>query len=224
MNYCSRVTIESQTCEGVSFTLKKLNEKRRVQREMTVAEIRTRLIDTQKRLKDLIDQAMPSESLLTSAELDIEKAIPEGDPGAGARTLTAALTAERQKSKDLRDATPAPLGEIDKMNASFDSILHAEWYPAWIKWGLHSIAGLEIDEAAATVDTLIDSGPPELVEEIFKAIQAASGLSAATGESSPSVGSSAGPGDGKTNNSTATSAEPLTGTASATAASTSPIS
>jgi hypothetical protein len=213
MNYCSRTTIQSTTCEGVSFVIHKMNEKRRVDREMQVATIRTRLIETQKTLKALIDEAMPAEQLLTSTELDIEKAIPSDDSGIGARTLAASLKAERQKNKELRDAAPAsPLGEIDKTNAEFDNILHSEWYPAWIKWGLYSIEGLSIDDAPATVDTLIDSGPPELVTEIFQAIQKASGLSAATGEALPLPGTSAGPGDGKTSSSTATSAEPPTGT------------
>jgi len=230
MNYCSRTTLQSTTCEGVSFTIRKMNEKRRVEREMKVATIRTRLIESQKNLKALIDEALPAEQLLTSTEVDIEKAAaahegPEIPVVANIRTLLTALKAERQKNKELRNAAPAaPVGELDKINAEFDNILHAEWYPAWIKWGLYSIQGLDIDDAPATPETLIEGGPSELVSEIFQAIQKASGLSAAAGESSPSLGTSADPGDGKTSSSIAISAELPAGTGSATAANSSPSS
>lgn len=94
--------------------------------------------------------------------------------------------------------------------------------PEWVRWGLHKIEGLEIDGAPATVETLIQSGPPALYREIAAEIRAAVVLTeTAKGESgSPTTSGAAVVGE--TSGTTATPAETPDGTAPATAESTSP--
>ncbi len=175
MNYCSRETFTSETHPDVSFTIKKMNEKRRVARELILSGIRYRLQEQSNDLEEALK-------------------VPEAQPP----------------------------GAIDKMNAAWNSLLEEEWYPAWIRWGLYSLEGFEMDGQKATVDAFIEDGPDDLKMEIFKAIQKASGLSVTEGESSPTPGTSGDPADGKTTSSTAESAEQPSGTEPAIAASISP--
>lgn len=53
-----------------------------------------------------------------------------------------------------------------------------EVYPAYLRWGVASLEGLEIDGEPATVDSLLELGPPELVEEILAAIEGRSEITA----------------------------------------------
>lgn len=228
MNYVSRVTVQSTTCPGVSFEIRKMTEKRRVSREISIADLRVKVQEQSQQLSELVERTSPAD-LLSPAEVSIEthwakvaSDTPEAEPPE-ALTLVRALKAERLKNRELRGALPEiKPGEVAHANAAFDNTLHAEWYPAWITWGLHSIAGLDIDGAPATADSLIESGPPELVTEIFTAIQEASGLSAAKEKNSPPPGSLGDQADGPTSSSTASDAERQSGTSNETAPSTSP--
>lgn len=71
--------------------------------------------------------------------------------------------------------------------------INIDMKPAYIRAGLISIEGLEIDGAAATVDTLIEFGPTDLVNEVYGACALASGLTADQSKNSPSPGTSAVP-------------------------------
>ena len=51
------------------------------------------------------------------------------------------------------------------------SLLSAEIDELYLRWGLKSIDGLELDGHPATVDTLISSGPEGLCREIIDAIK-----------------------------------------------------
>jgi len=61
----------------------------------------------------------------------------------------------------------------DKLEAT---VLGAEIDRAYLEWGLVGIEGLEIDGAAATPASVIDTGPIELAGEILARIKAACGL------------------------------------------------
>jgi hypothetical protein len=130
---------------------------------------------------------------------------------------------EKREALDaaLKNLENEPKGTVDKLNAEFGEMLHAEWYGAWIRWGVHSIEGFEIDDQPATVSSLLEEGPTNLIEEIFLAVRDASGLSIAETKNSQPPGGSAAPGDGKTTSSTADSAAPGDGTGSEIAAATS---
>jgi hypothetical protein len=49
-------------------------------------------------------------------------------------------------------------------------VVRKELWPSLLRFGLHSIEGLEIDGEPATVESLIESGPPELFAEILREI------------------------------------------------------
>jgi hypothetical protein len=92
-------------------------------------------------------------------------------------------------------------------------------HPAVLRWGLASIEGLAIDGAPATVESLLDGGPPELVEEISKEITRVMRLSAVEAKNSESPTTSGAVADGATNDSTAPTAKIETSGNSAIAAS-----
>lgn len=181
MNYCSRVKYDSELKDkegellypGVSFTIQRMNERRRVHREIAIAGLRLKVNEQSAALKKAME--------------------------------------------DLDGLAP---GEFDRMNAAMGELLHGEWYPAWIRWGLYSIEGLDIDGAKATVDTLCEAGPTDLVEEIFLAVIKAAGLSDPERKNSPSPGASDAPAAGGTSALTASGATPAESGKTATAPST----
>jgi hypothetical protein len=56
------------------------------------------------------------------------------------------------------------------------SVLAVEIDRAYLEWGLMGVEGIEIDGAAATPATLIETGPIELAVEILKRIKSECGL------------------------------------------------
>jgi hypothetical protein len=169
MNYCSRVRHESKLVEadgttlkypGVVYTIQKMNERRRVKRELVIAGLRQQVNE---------DSAACQQAIKEKDEL--------------------------------------PVGELDKRYNAFNDLLHEKWYSAWIRWGLYSIEGLDIDDQKATVDTLCEAGPSDLVQEIFLAIIEAAGISTAQTKNSSSASTSDGQVDGKTSNMTAATAD-----------------
>jgi hypothetical protein len=78
-----------------------------------------------------------------------------------------ARTAEFAAAGDsLRDRAAAKVAqtEIDRL---------------YLRWGLAGVAGLDIDGAPATAESLFDSGPEDLANEILGAIKAEWGLTEA---------------------------------------------
>jgi hypothetical protein len=183
VNYSSRTKVESKLKDekgellypGVVFVINRMNERRRLTRELQLADLRMKVNEQSEALRNAL------------------------------------------KEKD----SLAP-GQLDHMNAEFGNLLHGEWYPAWIRWGVVAIEGFEIDGVAASIKTLCEDGPTDLVEEAFYAVIAAAGLSTPETKNSESPGTSEGQADGKTNDSTAPSAEKSVGGESAIAPSISP--
>lgn len=175
MNYCSKTKHESALFPGVVFTIKKMTERRRVQREMTIAILRMK--------------------------------VNEG---------TAAIKAA------IEDDANVPAGTADKLNREFGLLLHTEWYPAWIRWGVHSIDNFEIDGEKATVEMAIEFGPTALLEEMFLAVLKESGLMTVEEKNSQSPGTSEGQADGKTSDTTVPLATPPDGGKNETAPSSTP--
>jgi len=95
--------------------------------------------------------------------------------------------------------------------------------PASIRAGLVSIEGLSVDgEPVTDADGLIERGPDALIEEVWLACEAASGLSEEQRKNSSSPGTSAGREDGGSGNLNAPNADGAGSTGSETAGGTSP--
>lgn len=57
------------------------------------------------------------------------------------------------------------------------ALLGAEIDREYLRWGLAGLDGLAIDGEAATVESLIEAGPEELVREALEAVKREAGLS-----------------------------------------------
>ena len=64
----------------------------------------------------------------------------------------------------------------DAGNEMEASLLGAEIDRLYLRWGLEEVLGLELDGAAATAESLIESGPEELFLEALTAVRAECGL------------------------------------------------
>jgi len=93
------------------------------------------------------------------------------------------------------DPPPADpdLIEREKLRISADCILKIDIKPATIRAGLLKIEGLEIDGLAATTESLIESGPSGLIDEIWSAINNEAGLTEEQRKNSQSPSISAAP-------------------------------
>jgi len=101
--------------------------------------------------------------------------------------------------------TESDVAKIADLLDRLTRIIEDEINPAWVRWGLHAVDGLEIDGEPATVESLIQTGPPELYAEILTAIRHAAGLSEDDQGNSASPTTSGARVDGRTS---ATSAPP----------------
>ena len=60
-----------------------------------------------------------------------------------------------------------------KMDAA---LLRAEIDRLYVSWGLRAVAGLQVDGADATPESLAEAGPEELFREALEAVRAETGL------------------------------------------------
>jgi len=96
--------------------------------------------------------------------------------------------------------------DLLKINDEAALLTQSELTPAYIRAGLISVEGLEIDGAPATVEALIESGPKALVAEVYDACLKASGLGAEETKNSQSPGTSPEAEAGQESNTTAPAA------------------
>jgi len=87
------------------------------------------------------------------------------------------------------------------LGAETDRLIHEQINPTWLRWGIVSIEGLEIDNTPATAESLFQSGPRELYAEAVALIKEESGLSAEDQKNSESPTTSSAPVVGATSDS-----------------------
>ena len=136
MQFSSKHSLESKTCEGVTIHLKKFSHKRRAQIELDLADYRAKVRSLMLEYADNVD--LP------------------GDP------------AEIKQQKRIRRSS---------LDVLAMSELDTRAKESYLRTYITGIDGLLIDEAPATVDTLIADGPVELCDEVFSFIQEHNGLS-----------------------------------------------
>ncbi len=102
------------------------------------------------------------------------------NPGIKFRLKKISLNRRLQLSQEIREIagrlefTQAGTSFIDKVDAT---VLTLEVDRIYLKWGLESIEGIEIDGVPATPELLIERGPEDLCQEIVSIIRSECGLS-----------------------------------------------
>lgn len=89
----------------------------------------------------------------------------------GRRIELARRIREAGRQIDFLQASGSPAEQIEA------TVLKGEIERVYLEWGLEQIEGLEIDDAPATPESLIERGPIALAEEILARIKAECGLS-----------------------------------------------
>lgn len=108
------------------------------------------------------------------------------------------------------------------LNVELQDLENLHFRPAYLRAGLISVEGIEIDGAPVTAQTLIESGPDDLIIEIYNACMSASEMNAVQQGNLQSPITSAEQEGGGESNTTVTSAAATDTISTAIAASTSP--
>jgi len=192
MNYESRKTFTSTSIPEVSFTLLKINVKRRLAFNLLMAKKFEALREIYKRRKPF-DEAY--QSALKAAR---EKARPEIEALMEAESISREEATKR--SKVTLEFPEDQLEQIMAITQEAQEYDARECTPDMVKFFLQKIEGLEIDGAPATADSLIDAGPDDLYQEIAQGISGQLGLTSTekenlelAGTSEPPVGGPANP-------------------------------
>jgi hypothetical protein len=195
MNYLSTESFESKAFPGITVKLKKMSQRRRAEFNLSMAPL------------------LAKARVLAIANEPIEQEY-----------------AEHLKACEIAKANGAtepvfPDDKLDQLGKAWTEqrrFEQDEMAPPLLRWGVASIDGLSIDEKPATVESLIDAGPPELCEEITGEVSRVMRLSAAEIKNSGSPTTSGAVADGATGSLTAPNAASDTTIGSATATATSP--
>lgn len=169
MNYESKRTIIFSVDPSVRFTLRKVNVRRRMEYDLSMAE-------NFRKFREMREASEPMEDDYRQALAAARAADSDGK---------ATFTYPTDKLAALIDAR--------REQSTYDfSVLT----PAMIRFFLLKIDGLEIDGEPATVESLIKDGPDDLYREIAQAIAAELGLTNEEKENLQSPGTSEPPVDG----------------------------
>ena len=159
-NYVSTRRFESKSLPGVFITLKKTNERRRAQLLRTLAPKFERLRELTKKFAEFQEQATP----VFEGEDENGKPKPKMNPHTGEQV--------KEFKGDLSLQVDALLNEKE----AFETL---EVNPEYVRWGVSSIDGLEIDGRPATIEDLFaDDFPDGIVTEIMDVIMGKIDLSA----------------------------------------------
>src|ERR1700735_4146200 len=158
MNYESKKTFQSTTVPGVSFTLLKINVKRRLQFNLLMAKKFEELRTIYKRRKPIDDEYQDA---IKAAR---EKARPEIEALMETESISREEATKRSKvtlefPEDKLDLMLTITQEAQEYDAR-------ECTPDMVKFFLQSIDGLTIDDQPATDISLINDGPDDLYQEI----------------------------------------------------------
>lgn len=155
VKYSSTRVFESRLYPGVKVKLNKMSDSRRQELLRALAPTKEKAREFARKFHELDSKRVPANN---------EDGTPKMDTDTGAQ---------------IREFPDKALAE--EMTYFLDDLLafkQSEVYPVYIRWGLASIEGLEIDDKPATVESLLDLGPDDLVEEILREIEGRSELTA----------------------------------------------
>lgn len=118
------------------------------------------------------------------------------------------LMQEQEEAAQLKDDDEVKIALNRRIGLDIQDLVSDKLTPIWVRTLLVSVNGLTIKGKPATVESLIESGPPDLYNEISQHIKVAAGMTEkARGESAPPTTSNA-QADGRISDSSATTVEP----------------
>ena len=184
MNFESRIVLQPEAFPGVKIVLNKMTEGRRINLRLRMSELSSKLREFSRRTKKLKEGAI--EATERELHLTLKKLRAMGDDSKFPDVYESTLQAATDLAEKL--STLPGIDEVREIEQQTAELIEDRFTPEWVRWGVKSIEGLEIDGQPATVETLIQDGPRELYSLIAAEIQRAAGLSGVeSGESAPRI-------------------------------------
>lgn len=198
-------TKQSTTCEGVSFTIRKLSRIQRSLRDLPIFEERLKAENLSTRWWELQKEKealCASDSEISAIDQQLST-LPDVSPE------KKDLEATREKLCAANPSIAKVAAQMASVDNEYGLMVLAHMVPASIKAGLVSITGLEINGQPATPELLVTCATPEvneLLSEIYAECEAASGLTSTQKKNSQSPITSSEQMTGDSKSSTAVSA------------------
>ena len=191
MNFESFSTFTSKTDPDVTFVLRKMTRGRRVKFNLSNATLLENERILNREAEDVDEQVEPYRKAAQKLSCSCDHAPEDHNPATHACT-----------AKDCRCRWPEIPNELLHKTIDIirrrEAMMNLEYEPAFVRFGLESIAGLVIDGKDATAETLIELGPEDLVTEISGEIKRLMGLSSEETKNSELPTTSGAPAAGRT--------------------------
>lgn len=210
IDYITTTSFQSKVLPEVSYKIRKISHKRRMEMMFRTAEhlstlndLQSQLLPIQEDIKQAEDAAKLEPCTCSHDPIIQEKETdpPQHDPKSG-RCIKSGCDCRKPKPDDS-------MGGYTKYWDIIGKILDLKifkLYPEYIRICTSDFQGLKIDGVPATVDSFLSDAPYELVKELGDYIEGAMGLSAQELVNFGLPTTSAGQGDGETLNTPAKSA------------------
>ncbi len=196
MDFTSTQAFTSSVDPSVTFTIQKMTRGRRIKFNLQIAPLleKERMLGAEASDVDALTDPYRLEA--KKAACSCSHASEQHDPDSGACLAQDCRCKWPTIPSELRAKTADVIGRIKNLE-------QMEFEPALIRWALVSIEGLVIDGAPATAETLVESGPEDVVSEIVAEIRKLIGLSPEERKNSELPTTSGALADGQTSNSSA---------------------
>lgn len=168
MNYLSTTEYKLKAIPGVTIKLRKMSHGRRMKLNQDAADIFSKIGDVQRELEPIEESIKDAEAVAKTAPCSC----PEADPPhehdeATHRCKTAGCECRMPQPDPTLGGYPRRAELTSKM---FDILVY-ELYPVYMRWGIASVQGLDIDGVPATADSMVEAMPENVIYEIGGEIQ-----------------------------------------------------
>ena len=217
MDYKSTIEFESKVAPGVIFILRRMSHTRRIMLNLKAAATFTKINELSTALEPIKEEIERAEA---AARLEPCTCSHEDHDSETKRcTVKGCECRLPRPSEEIGGYTAFAKAQADVFQELINSL-----YPAYIRWGLAEVQGLNIDGKPATAESILDAGDERLVAELGSEIQRLIrlGPDETLGFKQPTTSGAAVEGQTSTDPSTALPANGASGTSAATASATSP--
>ncbi|MDR3718541.1 MAG: hypothetical protein P4K98_07040 [Bryobacteraceae bacterium] len=165
MNIKPTFTQDSQSCPGVRFTMRVLNQITRAERDAELVEARASTAELAAQMQRLPDPDEPIRRINAAAQAESRERTPEEQ-------------AQIQAIEAQPDTVTHRVAR-NKLDQRIGLTINRDLKPAYIRASLISIEGFEVDGQPAMAkpwESLLRSAPDELIDELYVAANLNSGL------------------------------------------------